>query len=519
MDKMEWTAQQIAAFVWFATLGAIRSLVVRARAGCGKTTLIVEGVKRYVAACVAANKPVRVLATSFTRKSVSALMEKLKGMAGVDVRSLNSLGFKYVMDYARANRMRIKLDDTTARRRKFDLARRVEPSASDSVITMLAKLNETARKLMPLATCGADLMPLLQQFDLGVDEDAIKDGWTDEGLCDAAYDCMCLASKWYTEIDFADQIFLPIRNRWIRPLFDRVIVDETQDMDKAQLLLVQGACFDPTKGFCVVGDDQQAIFGFRGADVTAIDRLKTELEADECPLTVTWRCGTAIVDYAKQANPAVADYMAGEGAHTGEVTTKHDVASMLVAVKPGDFILSRTNAPLVKLCLALLARGVRAYVAGRDIGTTLITIVRKLKINNIDQLATALQSYTDAKIAKLSKDPKASDKEWLDAKIEGASDESEAILAVADGCHTIPELIGKLEGLFSDEASRPSVMLSTIHKAKGLEADNVYFAIGTLKIRSHDDEMLHYVAATRAKHALHLVSGFETGSIESALAA
>lgn len=516
---MEWTTQQIAAFVWFATLGAVRSLVVRARAGCGKTTLIVEGVKRYLAACVAAGKPVSVLATSFTRKSVSALMDKLKGMAGVDVRSLNSLGFKYVMDYCRANRIRVKLDDNTARRRKFDLARRVEPGASDHVITLLAKLNETARKLMPLATCGADLMPLIDQFDLGVDEDATEQGWTDEGLCDAAYDCMRLASEWFTEIDYADQIFLPIRNRWIKPLYDRVIVDETQDMDKAQLLLVQGACRDRKRGFCVVGDDQQAIFGFRGADVTAIDRLKHELEADECPLTVTWRCGTAIVDYAKQANPAVADYMAGEGAHEGEVTTKHDVASMVATVKPGDFILSRTNAPLASICLTLLARGVRAYVAGKDIGGRLITIVRKLKVRDMADLGPALDGYTAKKADKFRNDPKASDQEWLAGKLDTVADEQATIMAVADGCNTVPELIGKLEGLFQEDDSRPSVMLSTIHKAKGLEADTVYFAIGTLKVRSHDDEMLHYVAATRAKHHLHLVSGFETGSIESQLAA
>lgn len=517
---MQWTAQQIAAFVWFATLGAVRSLVVRARAGCGKTTLIVEGIRRYVAACLEAGKPVRVLATSFTRKSVSALMAKLKGLhSGVDVRSLNSLGFKYILDHARSRRIRIKLDDTTARRRKFDLARRVEPGASDHVISLLAKLNETARKLMPLATCGADLMPLLRQFDLGVDEDAIDQGWTDEGLCDAAYDCMCLASEWYTEIDYADQIFLPLRNKWTRPLYDRVIVDETQDMDKAQLLLVQRACFDAKKGFCVVGDEQQAIFGFRGADVEAIDRLKSELDAEECPLTVTWRCGTAIVAYAKEANPAVADYMAGEGAHTGEVTTKHGIASMLDSVRPGDFILSRTNAPLVKLCLALLARGVRSYVAGRDIGATLITIVRKLKLRDIEDLKPGLDAYTEKKIAKLRKDPKADDQEWLDARIEAASDESDAILAVADGCHTVSELIGKLEGLFAEDASLPSVMLATIHKSKGLEADAVYFAIGTLKVRTQEDRMLHYVAATRAKHSLHLVSGFEANGMDSALAA
>jgi hypothetical protein len=36
-------------------------------------------------------------------------------------------------------------------------------------------------------------------------------------------------------MDFTDMIFLPVRNGWLVPMFDMVVVDEAQDMTVAQL--------------------------------------------------------------------------------------------------------------------------------------------------------------------------------------------------------------------------------------------------------------------------------------------
>src|ERR1700689_3024508 len=98
---MNWSTQQLLAFAWFATVGAIKALVIRARAGCGKTTTIVEGIKRYVAACLAEGRPVRLLATAFNTKITKELETRLAGLKGVEVRGLNSLGFYFVRQKAR----------------------------------------------------------------------------------------------------------------------------------------------------------------------------------------------------------------------------------------------------------------------------------------------------------------------------------------------------------------------------------------------------------------------------------
>ena len=50
-----------------------------------------------------------------------------------------------------------------------------------------------------------------------------------------------------------------------------------------------------------VGDPSQGIYGFRGAGSDAMDLIKSEFDADELPLTVSYRCSTAVVDYASSS--------------------------------------------------------------------------------------------------------------------------------------------------------------------------------------------------------------------------
>jgi len=87
-------------------------------------------------------------------------------------------------------------------------------------------------------------------------------------------------------IDFADMIFLPLVHRWVRPWFDLVVLDEAQDWTRAMLQLVRGCCRRDGR-ICIVGDDRQAIYAFRGADSSSLDRLKAELKAAELGLKTT----------------------------------------------------------------------------------------------------------------------------------------------------------------------------------------------------------------------------------------
>lgn len=500
---MNWSPAQVASFAWFTTLGIVRSLIILARAGCGKTTTIVEGVKRYTAACLDAKRPIRVLVTSFGKKIVAELTDRL-GMlesVGVQVRSLNSLGNSFC---------RSKVGKMEKDNRAWNLARAVWPKASDQALACLAKLHTKARALLPLATCGDDLIQLAERFDLGPCEELLAKGLDIGTLCDAAYECMLLAAESFHEYDYADQTYLPLRNNWTRPLFDRIVIDETQDMDPAQLMLIQ-RCLRKDGAICVVGDDMQAIYGFRGADTTAIARLQSELNADAIRLTITRRCPKSHVALAIQLDPCLSDFVTSDDAPEGVITTNLDIASMVDSATPGDFIISRTNAPLVPLCLTLLRKGIRAYVAGRDVGATLIGIIKRIKATDINDLGPALAKHTAKKASKIQSDKRASNPEWLTARLDTVNDESETIMAIAEGCLTIAEVVSRLSNLFteSSEQTMPSVMLTTVHKVKGLESATTYICDGTFRAESHDDIMIRYVAITRSKNAMHFVTGFE----------
>ena len=69
----------------------------------------------------------------------------------------------------------------------------------------------------------------------------------------------------------------------------------------------------------------------------------------------------------KIAQEIVPSFQAGPNNADGTVTSctaKH----VLTEAKPGDFVLSRSNAPLLGLCLQFIKQGVRANIQGRDVG-------------------------------------------------------------------------------------------------------------------------------------------------------
>ena len=70
-------------------------------------------------------------------------------------------------------------------------------------------------------------------------------------------------------IDFDDMIYLPAKLGLVKKSFDLLIVDEAQDLNPAQHeLVVRGS-----KQVLAVGDDKQAIYGFRGSDSNSINNL------------------------------------------------------------------------------------------------------------------------------------------------------------------------------------------------------------------------------------------------------
>jgi DNA helicase-2/ATP-dependent DNA helicase PcrA len=272
----------------------------------------------------------------------------------------------------------------------------------------------------------------------------------------------------------------------------------------------------PTARFVIVGDDKQAIFGFRGADTTALDRLKSKLNATEMGLTITRRCPKSHVALAMQVCP---DFQAAPEAPEGTVTDNLYVDRLVQDIQPGHMVISRTNAPLVPTCLKLLRAGKRAYVAGRDFGSALSGIIRKLKLNTLTALSEKLSGWLDTEIKRISGKKQAKDDKWLADQIEQANDKVDTILAMSEGLTTSDESIARINTLCiePDDAAQNAIMLGTTHKVKGLEAHTTWVLEGTFNSAfrgkrgnvADDSDLVWYVAITRSYDTMHLVQGFD----------
>lgn len=500
-----WSNEQQAIFNWFqdssaGTLGThkVQNLVVRARAGTGKTTTILHGVT------LAPEKSILIAAFSkIIQEEISKKLTKMNAPQGIKAQTLHSVGLQLI------RRFRDRIGVSFSNDRAEAITEQVcGLQVPDAIKRLVTNLHTKGREIAPHAVRLGDLTNIQIQFDCVPDEQWENSGFPAEFVEQKALEAMALAAQVKSGdiIDGSDMIFLPVRNGWLMGLYDMVVVDEAQDMTTAQLEIAQGVC---RKGgrICVVGDDRQAIFGFRGADSESLDRLKQELNAGELGLKTTYRCGHSIVEIAKSYVP---DYEAALGNPMGEVeylNTSH----LIAAAQPGDYILSRVNAPLVMTAMQLLKSGKRTRIAGRDIGKSLVKIIRGLKARSIPDLLSKLEAWGARKVSRVEAQMASATngrKRALQSKIEEIQEQVVMLSELTEGLPNVASIERRIEELFSDDGLgvAGTITCSSVHRAKGLEADRVFILEETLREYSQEEKNICYVAITRAKQTLVFVN-------------
>lgn len=329
------------------------------------------------------------------------------------------------------------------------------------------------------------------------------------GQQDVIYDAV---SKLYQDsqnetslIDFDDMIHWPAIGKVSVSQSDVLIVDEAQDTNAAQQAFYLQAVKSSGR-LIFVGDTHQAIFGFRGADTSAMDNLSKVLSPNNLPLSICYRCGHAMVELAKSIVPQIE---AWDNAPDGKVSTVTET-QFSKSVQYGDMVLCRLNAPLVKPAFDLIRQGKKATIRGRDIGKGLTNLLRKMQKRahrtlNLNEMISDLAKYTQHESAKLIAAHKENQADTL-------QDQFETLLALSDGCYAVSDLERRISQVFSDEAG-DGVVFSTIHKAKGLEANRVYilkpellpFPRAKAEWQIEQERNLTYVSYTRARQELIFV--------------
>lgn len=320
-------------------------------------------------------------------------------------------------------------------------------------------------------------------------------------------------------VDFSDQIVLPCRLAKPQhfPYYELIAVDEAQDLSPAimKLMLMH---MKPQTRFLVVFDQSQAIMGFTGAKSGIIGGMLKDMSPTELSLTVSWRCPHAVVSLAKSFVP---EFSVPDNANVGQVIrVREDKVTELLA--GGELVVCRTNAPLVDLCLKLLSEGKPAQVRGRNFCNAIIALMKKL-----EQFTKSLgKKLTQKNFSDMLRDYKQSE-----CRKYTAQGSEQAMIAMLDRFdsievlfHSLPPLkprqtvraalVELVDTLFEDtedsKLSERLIQLSSIHRAKGLEAETVVIWQPHLlphpMAKSADalvqEANLEYIAITRTKNTL-----------------
>lgn len=306
-------------------------------------------------------------------------------------------------------------------------------------------------------------------------------------------------------ISYDDMLWMPVATEKIFPLYDLIYADEVQDFNSCMLDLLQGLLL-PSGRMCLIGDPMQSLYAFRGADPNAIPRMVEKLSAQIFTLNVTRRCPVSVVEMAKSIVP---DFTAADDAIDGLVDYV-GYENMMKDANPGDFILSRTNAKLVRVCMRLLGQKRRAYIVGKEIGVSLLKIIQKIEgkkpFLSVGEMISRISAWGQ-KSLKTLENKKMSQKDRTNAEAD-ITDQVEVFVALSEGFDSVDDIYANIRKIFANPESSKSefIALSTCHRAKGLESDTVWILEDSFtRPKSDEEDRIRYVAITRAKKQLFLV--------------
>lgn len=318
-------------------------------------------------------------------------------------------------------------------------------------------------------------------------------------------------------MDYDDMKFMPVYYKWNVPKYKWVIVDEVQDVNECDIQLIEKLHQAGGARVIGVGDRMQAIYLFRGALNDAMEIFQKRFNAKQMPLTVCWRCPSAIIEEGKKTNPAIEGPKPnpkGDG-----IVRTAETLEFLEQVRIGDYVICRTTAPLVKRCLKLVQNGIPAKVKGREIGRSLLTLIDKVVARMpqpfdgssnaaLLEFLPELSNYKVETVATLE----AMKREDSAIRVQ---DECEALEYFCMEAYNVDGVANRISTLFTDDQEDDAIVLFlTGHKCKGLQNPRVWFLRPDLcphpkAAQPHEqDQEIHirHIIVTRAEAELVFVN-------------
>lgn len=333
-------------------------------------------------------------------------------------------------------------------------------------------------------------------------------------------------------IDFTDMLWITFNklkyDNWEVPywaLYTNIYCDEVQDFSNIQLNFLK--FIKRVKGrYVFIGDFHQAIYNFAGANAQAFNQIpKMFAPVETFDLPVCYRCAKSHLSRVNREYGI--PILPRDDAPMGFVKTI-DKNKISEYAKAGDMVISRKNKWIAEVVLDLARNGTPIFIEDKEMVGAIKRQILSSKCTSVGTLEKFLQkvisNYNKKLFEIVSKNVREGghEEERLEAVAETNSkiDNTSFLLEILEGYlenHTSSDSVSKfsdfVDKLLNTTPSPDCVRLCSIHKAKGLEATNVFvlneakinFDFRNSKEQNVQEKNLSYIATTRAKEGLYLV--------------
>jgi DNA helicase-2/ATP-dependent DNA helicase PcrA len=257
-----------------AVLATEGPVLVVAGAGSGKTRVLTHRIAHLVTACGV--KPQEILAITFTNKAAGEMKERLEGILGDVAPRMWVMTF-----HAACGRILRREAARLGYRSNFTIYDQADQVRL--VKLCLEELDRDPKRFVPRGV-HAQISMAKNQLILPEEYKTRVSSFFDQTVADV-YDLYQRRMHTSNAVDFDDLLMLTVevlerfpeaRERW-QKAFRYVLVDEYQDTNHAQYRLLQ-LLADEHKNVFAVGDPDQSIYAFRGADIRNILEFERDFE-------------------------------------------------------------------------------------------------------------------------------------------------------------------------------------------------------------------------------------------------
>lgn len=494
-----------------------RNGLISAVAGSGKTTTLIKSLDFI-------DKNKKVLFCAFNKSIATEIKERVGFRSNVDIKTIHGLGFEilkrnfnFEIDNLKYRSILVDILNFTKKKTKKNVLKHYNFNEDDLVlvdeIKEMIKANDSDLAF-------GDIINILNLARLNLidltDENAVlfidkvaasHDIFFTFSESKIILNLIKLGISYRKVLDFTDLVFLPVYFDLKAQQYDLIFIDECQDLNKTQRTLILNHIKEDGR-FIAVGDENQCIYQFAGADVESYNKLRTTPNTIELPLSISYRCGKEIVSFIRQSN-LNNKIEAFENNPDGEVIGESSIKDL----RDGDMVLCALTYPLVVLCLSLLEEKKSAYIVGSDVGINLINIIKEHSSDSMAQVISKMEQDLTKKIDNLIKKYNYTNEEAKNENSISLFLEKISILKTLSIDDDSPaNTIALIEKLFNN-TTKQSIRLSTVHKSKGLENDRVFILepnLLTLNLDSDAGRNLYYVALSRAKKTLGFIRDFDS---------